>query len=163
MMSCYVLYSRPKAEIVAAENLQKLGIAAYAPTQRQLRLWSDRKKWVNVVMFPNYVFAEAGPERKREIEKVPQILNFVYIGKEIARLTPEDVKLIRQLSELEAPVVLERHDLYAGQQVEILSGPLIGCKGIIINPDRNGRVYLEIHGLKSFVSIEAKDLDTRII
>ncbi|MDX2285568.1 MAG: transcription termination/antitermination NusG family protein [Bacteroidia bacterium] len=160
-MSCYVLYSKPKAEIVAAKNLQKLGIAAYVPTKRV----PDKagKNWLKIPLFSSYVFVEAGPERARDIEKVSQISRFVQIGKEYVRLTPKDLERIKRINYLEEPVTVERSLLATGQQVEIQNGPFIGLMGIVVDPNRNNKVYLAIEGLRCYVSVEFADLQYRVV
>ncbi|MDX1909653.1 MAG: transcription termination/antitermination NusG family protein [Bacteroidia bacterium] len=160
-MSCYVLYSRAKAEIVAAENLRALGIAAYVPTKRKPS--KTGKNWLKIPLFSSYVFIEAGPERIRDIEKVPQITRFVQIGKEYARLTPKDLETIKAADYSEEPVIVEQSGLIIGQQVEIQSGPFIGLMGIVVDPSRNNKVYLAIEGLRCYLSVESADLQYRVV
>ena len=38
------VYTRPRSEKKAAEELNKAGIEVYLPIQKQIRQWSDRKK-----------------------------------------------------------------------------------------------------------------------
>ncbi|MFN4081665.1 MAG: transcription termination/antitermination NusG family protein, partial [Saprospiraceae bacterium] len=50
--SWYVLSVRPNAERKVEAALLSKGIAAIAPVQKQWRQWSDRRKCVEVVLFP---------------------------------------------------------------------------------------------------------------
>jgi hypothetical protein len=42
----YPVYTQPRAEKKAYQALINKGIEAYLPLHRQLKQWSDRKKWV---------------------------------------------------------------------------------------------------------------------
>ncbi|HEY4197452.1 MAG TPA: transcription termination/antitermination NusG family protein [Mucilaginibacter sp.] len=42
----YPVYTHPRAEKKACEALLKKGIETYLPLRRQLKQWSDRKKWI---------------------------------------------------------------------------------------------------------------------
>ncbi|MEZ4773643.1 MAG: transcription termination/antitermination NusG family protein [Bacteroidia bacterium] len=155
------MYSRAKAEIVAAENLRALGIAAYVPTRREPS--KTGKNWLKIPLFPSYVFIEAGPERLRDIEKVTQISRFVQIGKEYARLTPKDLVKIKAADYSEEPVTVEQSQLIIGKQVEIQNGAFIGLTGVVVDPSRNNKVYLLIEGLRCYVSVESAELRYRIL
>lgn len=50
-------YTRPRSEKKTASELAKLGIETYVPIQKQIRTWSDRKKYIDVVVIPMVIFA----------------------------------------------------------------------------------------------------------
>lgn len=47
----------PEARKKTANELGKIGIETYVPIQKQLRIWSDRKKQVDVSVIPMIIFA----------------------------------------------------------------------------------------------------------
>ncbi len=47
----YLLYTNPRAEKKVALELQKKGFEVFLPLQRTLKVWSDRKKWVEEPLF----------------------------------------------------------------------------------------------------------------
>jgi transcriptional antiterminator RfaH len=53
----HVLYSKPRNEKKVVERLSKNGFEVYCPLIKTLRQWSDRKKKVQIPMFPGYIFA----------------------------------------------------------------------------------------------------------
>lgn len=62
-----VLIVQPRSEKKAGLRLRELGFDACVLTQFQYRQWSDRRKKVEVVLFPNYVFFAADPARHNEV------------------------------------------------------------------------------------------------
>ena len=54
-MSWYVLYTKPRCEKKVEEELLSLGIHAYCPTRSEMRIWSDRKKRIEIPLLPSMV------------------------------------------------------------------------------------------------------------
>ena len=54
-MNWYVLHTKPRCEKKVEEELLSLGIEAYCPTRFEIRLWSDRKKRIEVPLLPSMV------------------------------------------------------------------------------------------------------------
>jgi hypothetical protein len=50
-----VLYVSSRQEKKLSVRLQQLGIKNYLPIVKKLRIWSDRKKWVDFPMFNGYI------------------------------------------------------------------------------------------------------------
>ena len=54
-MNWYVIYTKPKGEKKAEEQLLSLGINVYCPMRNEIRLWSDRKKRIQVPVLPSMI------------------------------------------------------------------------------------------------------------
>src|SRR4051812_16921716 len=52
----YPVCTQPRAEKKACQALLNKGIQAYLPLNRQLKQWSDRKKWVEEPFIKSYLF-----------------------------------------------------------------------------------------------------------
>jgi len=63
-MNWYVLYTKPKWEKRAAEQLSKFGINCYCPMIKKVQQWSDRKKKVEVPLFNHYLFVQIAEKDK---------------------------------------------------------------------------------------------------
>ena len=57
-MNWYVLHTRPRCEKKVEEQLLSFGIIAYCPTRSETRLWSDRKKRIEVPILPSMVLVK---------------------------------------------------------------------------------------------------------
>ena len=80
----YALYTKSRAEKKVAGELNKLGITNYLPIKRELRQWSDRKKWVEVPAISSYIFICIPKERYNDVFQVNGIVAYVsYKGKAV--------------------------------------------------------------------------------
>ena len=66
-MNWYVIHTKPKGEKKAEEQLLSLGINAYCPIRNEIRLWSDRKKRIQVPVLPSMVLVNI---EDKDINKV---------------------------------------------------------------------------------------------
>ena len=57
-MNWFVLYTKPRFEKKVEEGLLSLGIEVYCPTRKEIRIWSDRKKRVDVPVLPSMVLVK---------------------------------------------------------------------------------------------------------
>ena len=55
----YALYTRARCEKKVTMRLNELDIKSFLPMQKVLRIWSDRKKYLEQPLFPSYVFVYA--------------------------------------------------------------------------------------------------------
>ncbi len=142
----YLLYSKPRSEKKAAHELEIRGHQVYLPLQRTLRQWSDRKKWVEEPLFKSYLFVFTTLERNfYDILNVPGIVKFVNFEKSPAIVDAREIDLVKRMlgntSDMEvATDLLEVHSEEENVEVEIIAGPLIGTRGIILN--RKGKTQL---------------------
>src|SRR5476649_1703704 len=90
----YPVYTHPRAEKKACQALLKKGIETYLPLQRQLKQWSDRKKWVEEPFIRSYLFVSITDQQQAEVLMTKVIARFIYFSNKIASM-PD-----RQMDEL---------------------------------------------------------------
>ena len=66
-MNWYVLHTKPRCEKKVEEQLLNLGINAFCPTRPEIKIWSDRKKTINVPVLPSMVLVNID---NKDINKV---------------------------------------------------------------------------------------------
>ncbi len=128
------VYTRPKSEKKAAAELGRLGIETYVPVQRQLRIWSDRKKYIEVPVIPMIFFAKVYEEEIKKIKLhhlIRQILS--YPGeKRVASIPNWEINRLKQLlNQHEIPVEFEFGKFVTDDLVVITSGKLKGVTGMV--------------------------------
>jgi transcription antitermination factor NusG len=158
MENWYVLYVKSRSEKSVAEQLRKMGFEALAPTQIRWRQWSDRKKKVEVVLFPNYVFVSSEAQRKSKVFRAGNVLKFVQFGGRIATLTEEEVDTVKVLSRMEAPVQIDYQRFAKGEAVEIQSGSLAGYRGQVLAVNGRKRIRLALPSLYCFAEVELSNV-----
>ena len=53
-MNWYVLHTKPRNEKKVEEQLLSMGINAYCPTRSEIKFWSDRKKRLINLYYPQW-------------------------------------------------------------------------------------------------------------
>src|SRR3954469_4934785 len=93
-----VIYTKPRHERKVVEHLSRLEIDSFLPTIKTLRNWHDRKKYLELPLFPSYVFVylknSHGYYNSLSAEGV---LCYVKTGKEIATVSDSIIDNIQSL------------------------------------------------------------------
>jgi len=88
----YVAYTYPNAEKRVQQRVEESGKEAFLPTQEVVRQWSDRKKKLNMPLFPNYVFVKSEPFFLYKLLEINQLVNFVQFEGKPAVVDPDTIK-----------------------------------------------------------------------
>jgi transcription antitermination factor NusG len=168
----YILQVRPRSEKQVCEHLKALAkeekgrpalnLVVCVPTQRQLHQWSDRRKWVDMVLFSRYVFISIAPSSRNEVFISPHILGYLRSDGRDAILTDKEVALIKGMSGLAAPIQITYESCCVGDRVEVLSGPLMGHYGWVRAVKGKSRLVLELPSLGCFVHVEVGDEEIKV-
>ncbi|MEO6850085.1 MAG: UpxY family transcription antiterminator, partial [Mucilaginibacter sp.] len=127
--------------------LMNKGIESYLPLRRQLKQWSDRKKWVEEPFIKSYLFVHIAEREQSEILQTKGIARFIYFGGKITPMPDrqiDDLKLL-MTSSLELEVTEE--DLLPGEKIIIKAGPLKGMTGEIISYRSQKQLALRLESL----------------
>ena len=92
-MNWYVIHTKPRGEKKAEEQLLSLGIKAYCPTRNEIRLWSDRKKRIQVPVLPSMVLVNIDEKDINRVYECPLVLRYMFwLGKRaVVRQSEVDV------------------------------------------------------------------------
>lgn len=140
----YALYTKSRAEKKVANELNKLGITNYLPIKKELRQWSDRKKWVEVPVISSYIFINIPAERYNDVFQVNGIVAYVSYKGTAVNIPDHEIEAMRKTIENKISFEVENTTLKKGQEVTLTSGPLKGIKGIVENIQGSKKLYLNI-------------------
>ena len=144
MKSWHVLYTKPRNEKKVAERLTENDFEVYCPLIKTLRQWSDRKKKVQVPMFPSYIFCCVDDTERHLLLQDPGILNFVFWLGKPAIVRDEEIEAIKMIAASGDEIKVEGSGFEKGQFVDIPTGPFKGMSGVIDKLDsRKIIVYVE--------------------
>lgn len=118
-----------------------MGLESWLPTLRERREWGDRRREVEVPLFPGYLFAKATTVALPRVLRTPGVLTVVKEHGRPALVAGELVLSLRdvvQRNELSPERVAERPDPAIGEEVVVQEGALAGVRGTI-RERRNGR------------------------
>ncbi len=155
MRNWYALYTKPRSEKKATERLTINGFEVYCPLIKTVRQWSDRKKKVQLPMFPGYVFAHVTEIERTQVLMDAGVLNFVYWLGKPAIIRESEIEAIREISENGIEVQINSDVFEKGQLVKIPEGPFKGMTGMVDKLDKK-KVMVLVEQLGCMVSFKYK-------
>ncbi len=158
----YAIHTRARHEKRIDVSLRQAGIDTFLPLMREVHHWSDRRKEVELPLFPCYLFVHLvpGAQTRLNVLKTPGVLDFVGglgSGAVIPDHEIEQVRsvVVRQGSFFPSPF------LKAGQRVRIRGGALDGVEGILSSHKGASTLVVSVQLIQRSVAvlIEGYDLE----
>ncbi len=138
----YVVYTKPRQEARALENLCNQGYKGFLPTLAVERLRAGHRVTVSEALFPRYLFVylEAGRSNWSAIRSTRGVSHLVRFGGVAVRIS---TALIDALTEQPA----QQKELFeAGEKLKVIDGPFIGIDAEMLRlyeaPDGEARVVV---------------------
>ncbi len=151
--SWYALRVRSRAEKLVATCARNKGFEEFLPLYRSIHRWSDRKKSVELPLFPGYVFCHLDPRHRLPILTIPGAIEFVGIGKIPAPIEDAEIAAIR--TAVNSGLMVEPWEyLEAGESVRVESGPLAGIEGIFVESKKENRIVVSVTLLQRSMAVE---------
>jgi transcription antitermination factor NusG len=161
MKNWFALYTKPRHEYKAKEQLEEIGIETYLPTITVVKQWSDRKKKVTEPLFRGYIFINATElERNNAVTREAVIKTIFFNGKP-AIIPNQEIENVKRL--LETPERIQVFNgIVRGVIVKIESGPFTGIEGIVnaVSKDES-TLSVSVEMLNRTISVTIPD-DTKI-
>lgn len=147
-----------------AQWLDEIGIETFLPLYKKLRIWKDRRKWVEVPLINSYLFVKISNDKEyMEVVRTDGVVSFVRFEGKAAPVRDEQLQAIRLLlaSESELEVTSQKFD--EGDEIEVKAGPLQGLHGTLVTFKNKNKVRVEIEhtGQSILVDIDKKYLDKK--
>lgn len=143
----YIWYTKPKAEKKVQTRLQKEGVEVFLPERKELRQWSDRKKWVYTLLFPGYIFTLVNKKGFIYVRYLEGISYPLIFEGEPAFLSQDEVDRINKLLIEPDKLKVAHRNFYQGEEVEIIAGPFMGVRGLVVNYQGSKRLAVNIEQL----------------
>lgn len=154
----YATYTHARHEKKIAQQLEERGIEHFLPVYRSVRRWKDRRKELDLVLFPGYVFVRLSTAERLRVLQLPGVVGFVSFNGQPAAVPGADIEALRNA--LIQGVRAEHHPyLNVGQRVKVADGPLAGAQGILLRTKTNCRVVISIDAIMRSVSVEIDEED----
>ena len=124
-----------------------------------METWSkrrDRRKKIQLPMFPGYVFVHVLLDSyvQLTVVKTPGALSLLHNSQGPLSIPPYQVKNLRTIVNSIQPLEIHPY-LRQGDWVHVVRGPLAGCIGILDRLDpKKGRLIVSVDIIKKSVSVE---------
>src|SRR5579885_650192 len=90
----YAAYTCSRHEKRVAQQLEERGISHFLPLYRSVRRWKDRRKELELVLFPGYVFVHIDLKDRLRILQLPSVVRFVSFNGQPAALQDNEIELL---------------------------------------------------------------------
>jgi transcription antitermination factor NusG len=162
----FVFYTKSRHEKKVMDLLRKAGYEVFLPLQKVMRVWSDRKKKVEVPLFNSYIFVKEEENRLSSVLKVPGVAWTVTFNGKPAVLRDDEFELIQRF--LSSGLLLETSDLPAssfepGDKVQVVGGPLSGVSGILTGEANSQKLSVMLEGIHQVIRVEIENMLLRKI
>jgi transcriptional antiterminator RfaH len=143
----YALYTRPRAEKLVYQRLVEIGIETFLPLQKTFRVWSDRKKLVEKPLLSSYIFVKTNKKHFPVVYKTNGIVKFVSFEGQPVSIPVNQINNLRLLINSDVDIEVSSEKFAQGDNVEVISGSLIGLTGELIRIGSRNRVVVRIDRL----------------
>jgi transcription antitermination factor NusG len=150
----YALRVQSKFQSVASEVLLGKGYESFLPLYKSVRQWSDRKKTLEMPLFPGYLFCRFNPtDRMLPIVTTPGVMGVVSAGRTPLPIDDEEIAGLQLM--LRSGIEPEPWPyLNSGSKVLIERGPLAGLEAIVVQNLNRWRVVVSVELLQRSVAAE---------
>ena len=149
----YPVYTHPRAEKKTHQALLDKDIESYLPLRRQLKQWSDRKKWVDEPFIKSYLFVRIADQQQAEVLMTKGVARFIYFGGKIAPTPDRQIDDLKLLMTSALDLEVTEENLLPGEMIKIKAGPLKGMTGEIISYRSQKQLVLRLENLGCSVII----------
>lgn len=157
----YVLYTYPQSERKADTKLRQMGITSYLPLHKVIKQWSDRKKVLEVPLFPNYIFVNSSPHQRFNALKIKELVKFVTFEGKPAVVSEDIISSLKNI--VNGEVEVSNESCYdEGMKVKIKRGKFEGTEGILIRKNAKTRLLVRIDALQTHVSVDISLNDVEV-
>lgn len=154
----FVLRTHPRHEKCVAERARGRDVESFLPLYRTVRYWKDRRKELELPLFPGYVFVRTTSADRRPILQVPGVLQFITFNGQPTPVPDGEIEALRR--SLTGTAAVEPFSyLTMGRPVRVRGGPLSGITGILVAKKRRFRVVLSIELIQQAVAVEVDACD----
>lgn len=154
----YALYTRPRHEKRVAQQIEQRRIACFLPLYRSVRRWRDRRKELELALFPGYVFVRIAPEDRLRVLQLAGAVRFVSFNGRPVPVPEHEVESL--MNGCTSGICLEPHPyLTVGRRVRVRRGPLAKAQGILLRKKEKLRVVISLQLIMRSVSVEVDESD----
>lgn len=154
----YAIYVCTHHEKRVTYQLAERRLDSFLPVYRSVRRWKDRRKELDMVLFPGYVFVRMDLRDRLRVLELPGVVGLVSSKGQPVLIPKQEIKALKD--GLVAGVRAEPHPyLKAGRQVRVKHGPLQGLQGTLIRRKEGFRIVFSLDLIMRSIAVEVDEGD----
>ena len=136
MDNWFALYTKSNFEKKVVTSLLNKNIEAFCPTFKTYKQYSDRRKKIEKVLLPNYVFTRVNASNREKVFTVNGVLRYVFWLGKPAKIRPIEIDEMRNhLNQFYDDFSVEKIELNSDYKVK--SGLFKGITGEVVSLGKN--------------------------
>jgi transcription termination/antitermination protein NusG len=160
----YAFRTRARHEKKSTQHLEEAGIETFLPVAPQIRQWSDRRKIVEVPLFPGYGFARLNylsGDRVRVLS-VHGIVSFVGPNGRGTPIPDQQIQDLRTVMLHKTPCQPHPY-IPVGRRVRIRGGALDGVQGVLTEQRDDRSLVISLDPIQRSVSIRIEGYALEVV
>ena len=154
----YAIRTRSRHEKKVATQLAGRGVEPFLPLAKRWSRWKDRRKWIEVPLFPGYCFGRFGVEARTLVLKAVGVVGLVGKGGVPEPVPDDEIEAVRRV--VAGPLPYDPcPELIPGRPVEVIRGPLMGVRGLLVRKDAKARLLIVVNAIRQGASLEIDAAD----
>lgn len=158
--SWFAVYTKPRQECIALENLERQGFKCFLPMAINPYQRRSASKLRVEPLFPRYLFLNANADQQSlgPVRSTRGVATLVRFGMELARLPEVVIRAVNSRCDPETGLVrLDPAPVVPGDKVKVFDGPMAGLEGIFKERKGEKRALLlaSLLGTESTIEVDA--------
>lgn len=152
----YLVYTKPRQERSAQQNLDRQGYSTYLPITQSRRNLQGRWRQVIEPLFPRYVFIQLSRTQDNwgPIRSTYGVSCIVRFGITAARVPDDFVHGLQGSADENGMVLGMSQEWHTGDRVRIVDGPLGGYEAVFVGRCGHERVRVLLDVIGQFSAVE---------
>jgi len=160
----YAIQTRSNFERQVSAGLLAKGIETFLPCWTEIHRWQDRRKRVEMPLFPGYLFARFvdSNANKVDVDKTVGVSRILGCNMMIEPVPDPELEAVRAVVSSSARYTV--HPLLReGSQVRVIRGPLRDLEGRLIRFKAGPRLVISVSLLAKSMAVEVDTQDVEIV
>lgn len=156
----YAVYTWARHEKRVAQQMGERQLSSFLPLYRSVHRWKDRRKEIELALFPSYVFVHFELKDRMRVLGIPGVVHIVSSRGLPVPMAEQEIEPLRR--GMDGTLKMEPHPyLQAGSRVRVRSGPMTGLEGILLRRKEGLRLVVSIEILMRAVAVEIDEADVQ--
>jgi transcription antitermination factor NusG len=160
----HALRTYSRHEKTVTRQLRAEGFEMFLPIYQEEHRWSDRRKHVELPLFPGYVFVRLADyvAYRVAVLRTPGVLGFVGNVQQASLVMESEIEDMRLL--LSSGIACRPHPyLMVGQRVRIKDGALAGIQGILTSVENDRSLVLSVNLIQRSLSMRVQGYTLEVV
>ena len=149
----YALYTKSRSEKKAYKELVEKGIETYLPLEKKLKIWSDRKKWVDEPFIKSYIFVKTTEFELQSALNTPGVVTVIRFSGKPAPVQEKEIQIIQSVLSSDESYEITADTFDIGEKVKVEHGSLKNLEGEMVHHLNKYKLLVRIASINQNILI----------